>query len=762
MMSSRLRGLLLLLWLLATSLSGQAEAIRPRLSKARYDSLLHRLQASRPDTSRVQLLVQLTQDLLFQNDDLGTDLQPAMTYARQAAALSHRLQFDAGLIGSLYVLGQVHEYLALDTLGPGLIRQGLALSQRQGRRQLEAVGWLYLGEGYTSSPSEQPAKLACFQRARALFHQLGATADEAYMLKCVADVHLVQGHPEQAIRELLEVETLYRAADHRRMHYTYDLLHASYRQMGDYKEALRYGLAAVESAHATQDTIILGGMYIRLAVAYRELKQYPQALVNYQKALANYEHNGNAVNVVTIVGHMVRIMVMQGRAREALAFLTKATAPYANASPHITQRIADYNVEVHLALRQYAVAERYVNQLVAFLQTGTADNGEKTSIYITLGKFYLQTKRYPAARHNLQSALDLNQHMGPVVRLADLHLLLFKADSAQGQFPAAIAHYQRYKQLHDSVFNETKNKQLASLEMQYDTRKKEQNIALLTKQTQAQQASLRQREFQRNALVIGALLLLLVLVLGYNRYRLKQRASRLLEVKQAEINQQNQALQHLLEEKDWMLKEIHHRVKNNLEVINSLLETQSDYLRDPAALAALRDSQNRVHAMALIHQKLYQSEKLAVVNMAAYVQETTEYLLESFDCQGAVHIVLAVAPIALEMNLATPLGLILNEALTNALKYAFPSRRLGQVSVALTETGPQQFRLLIEDNGVGFPPDFDPEDDHTMGLTIMRGLSGQIDGTLRITQTPGVRISLDFRAAAKASFSIPHELPAKA
>ncbi|MGI4820847.1 MAG: sensor histidine kinase, partial [Janthinobacterium lividum] len=206
--------------------------------------------------------------------------------------------------------------------------------------------------------------------------------------------------------------------------------------------------------------------------------------------------------------------------------------------------------------------------------------------------------------------------------------------------------------------------------------------------------------------------------------------------------------------KDWMLKEIHHRVKNNLQVISSLLDTQSDYLRDPAALAAIREGQNRVRAMALIHQKLYQSTRLAGVNMAEYVREITEYLLDSFDRRAAVHLRLAVAPVELDVTLATPIGLIINEALTNALKYAFPTPRRGTIAVELTEVGPQRYQLTIADDGVGFPAGFSLEDNHTMGLTIMEGLSQQVDGVLTITPADGVRISLEFEVTAKMALPL--------
>ena len=514
----------------------------------------------------------------------------------------------------------------------------------------------------------------------------------------------------------------------------------------------------MESAQATQDTIILAGLWTRLAVAYRELKQYPEALVYYRKALENYRHDGNDVNTVTMAGHIVRILVAQHRAQEGLAFLTQATKPYVHGSPRITERIADYMVEAHSALGHYAVAERYADQMAAFLHSGAADEGEATSICLTLGKFYLLTKRYDRARQYLQQVLELNQHKGPVLRLADIHLLLFKADSAQGRFPAAIAHYQRYKLLNDSVFNEARNKQLASLEIQYDTRKKEQNIALLTKQTQVQQARIRQREVQRNATLAGAVMLVLLLGLGYNRYRLKQRSNQLLEAKQAEINQQNQSLarvlgekSELLTEKEWMLKEIHHRVKNNLQIVSSLLATQSDYLHDAQALAAIRESQNRVQAMALLHQKLYQADSLARVNMAEYCQEIVENLLHSFDLADSVRPQFNLAPIELDVVLATPVGLIINEAVTNALKHAFPPPRRGKLTVELLSLAAQRHQLIVADDGVGLPPGFDVDHSRSLGLTIIRGLSRQIDGVLAITQADGVCVSLQFETAKKSS-----------
>ncbi|UOQ68322.1 tetratricopeptide repeat-containing sensor histidine kinase [Hymenobacter volaticus] len=732
---------LLLLLLCGFWFTSQAEPLYPLLDSAAVARLYTQLRQSQPDTNRVQLLLQLGTDVLDRSEELDVDFKPAWSFYRQAQALSATLHYQTGLISCLYMRGRLQSIASADTSGLSSIRRGIKLSQQQHRSRLEALGWFHLGNSYPRVAYYLPLSIACFQRAGNLYRQLGRRGETAYMLKQVADMHLLQGNSVQALKELEQVVPLYKAAGYRKLHYSYDLLLAANRQLGNYKEALRYGLATIETAQATHDTISIEGFYSRVAALYNELEEPDKALHYYQKALRNNQLTHSSE--VATAGDIANVLVKQGKPQQALNFYLRTTKGKTGLEQRAhAQRLAT----LYVALKQYPQAEQQYAKVLALSKSKPTSDMSRMYLNQTLGQFYLLTKQHSKARWYFQQALQESEHSGFLVGTSRLHLLLFRVDSAQGNFPAAIAHYQRYKLLTDSVFNEKKNKQLASLEIQYDTRKKEQNIALLTKQTQVQQARLRQREFQRNALLVGAVLLTLVLGLGYNRYRLKQRSNQLLEEKQAEINQQNQALQHLLKEKDWMLKEIHHRVKNNLEMINSLLETQSDYLRDPAAVAALREGQNRVHAMALIHQKLYQANNLTLVDMQGYIRQIAEHLLDSFDCQETVQVQLAVDPVELEVTLVTPLGLIINEALTNALKYAFPNQQPGTVAVALAALGQGRFRLTIEDDGVGFPAGYDLEHGSTMGLTIMHGLSEQLDGTLRITQTRGVRIRLDFEA----------------
>jgi two-component sensor histidine kinase len=270
-------------------------------------------------------------------------------------------------------------------------------------------------------------------------------------------------------------------------------------------------------------------------------------------------------------------------------------------------------------------------------------------------------------------------------------------------------------------------------------------------------------------------MLLFLLGLGYNRYRLKLRSNRLLEAKQQEINEKNQRLQqllgekdHLLEEKEhlithqdyilgekdgllrekeWLLREVHHRVKNNLQIVMSLLSSQAAYLEDEKALLAIQESQNRIHAISLSHQKLYLSEKIALIDMSAYIREVVEYLHDSLQMQDQVRFDLSIDPIELNGAVAVPLGLIINEAVTNSLKYAFPGGRQGQISIALRQSDQQGCLLTIADDGIGLPADFDLSRSRSLGMNLMKGLSKQLDGSLEIESPDGLTIQVRFRSA---------------
>jgi two-component sensor histidine kinase len=190
-------------------------------------------------------------------------------------------------------------------------------------------------------------------------------------------------------------------------------------------------------------------------------------------------------------------------------------------------------------------------------------------------------------------------------------------------------------------------------------------------------------------------------------------------------------------------------VKNNLQIVMSLLSSQAAYLEDDKVLSAIRESQQRVYAISLIHQNLYQSENVSLISMDAYVKEVVEYLLDSFQVQGRIGFRLDVAPVDLDIAIAVPLGLIINEAVTNSLKYAFPDGRKGSVHVSLQPVDGGNYLLNVGDDGIGPGPDFDPKRTRSLGMNLMKGLTKQLDGSIKIETTNGLTVSVLFNRHAK-------------
>lgn len=201
-----------------------------------------------------------------------------------------------------------------------------------------------------------------------------------------------------------------------------------------------------------------------------------------------------------------------------------------------------------------------------------------------------------------------------------------------------------------------------------------------------------------------------------------------------------------LKEKEVLLKEIHHRVKNNLQVISSLLNLQSQQIQDPAVLAAFRESQDRVRTMALIHEKLYQSDNLAEIEFSQYINNLSAYLIRSYRANSAnVRLNIACDPIFLDIDTSMPCGLILNELISNALKYAFPENRPGEIWIEMHLAENHQINLVVADNGIGFGPNFDPLNTSSLGLQLVTALVSQLGGELRFENSTGTRVEISFQ-----------------
>lgn len=212
--------------------------------------------------------------------------------------------------------------------------------------------------------------------------------------------------------------------------------------------------------------------------------------------------------------------------------------------------------------------------------------------------------------------------------------------------------------------------------------------------------------------------------------------------------QAQRQIQASLREKTVLLKEVHHRVKNNMQVISSLLNLQAQHIQDKEARAMFEDSRNRVKSMALIHEKLYQSENLAQIDFAAYIKNLTQHLASSyFERSRRIDLDLKIQNVLLGVDQAIPCGLIINELVSNALKHAFPRQKEGKIRIVFQSDGNGGLNLEVSDNGIGLPKSIKLEESETLGLQLVTTLVNQLDGNLEIKRNGGTSFRIDFGCA---------------
>jgi two-component sensor histidine kinase len=221
-----------------------------------------------------------------------------------------------------------------------------------------------------------------------------------------------------------------------------------------------------------------------------------------------------------------------------------------------------------------------------------------------------------------------------------------------------------------------------------------------------------------------------------------QQSEERVEAQRATLERQTVSLQ----QRETLLREIHHRVKNNMQVMSSLLSLQARAALNPETRRMLEDNQNRIQSMALLHEILYQSEDLAMVDFPKYVLRTVDYLFRSFgvkDRQIRLHTELD--EVALELDDALPFGLLISEIVSNSLKHAFPQGRCGEVSIFLRQQSDATISLILSDDGIGLPRELDWTTTRSLGLRLVRALAQQLRGALEISSRSGTEVRLTFQ-----------------
>ncbi|MCF8272570.1 MAG: tetratricopeptide repeat protein [Flavobacteriaceae bacterium] len=401
---------------------------------------------------------------------------------------------------------------------------------------------------------------------------------------------------------------------------------------------------------------------------------------------------------------------------KSLGFNPMTLSDFNNNLGNALKRLGKYNealtsYETSLALAKQTNYKNAIN-------TVTANLGEinlLTGNYKDALLYQLQTVKFQEEDNDLSNLTENYGHISTIYEKL-------------GNYPMALQYQKKARIMRDSTAKIESDKTMSELLTQYETEKKENTIA--SQKTQLAQQNLVQW------LSIGLVCLLLgFLFFGYKSYQTRTKSNQLLAAK----NQQNELL----------LKEIHHRVKNNLELVKSLISLQSAQLEDSVTKDAMIASQNRVQSMGIIHQKLYQGDNLGSIEMKDYFLNLGEGILDTFNADDKVKIECAMDHLELDVDTAVPIGLIVNELLTNALKYAFPDDSKGNISISLSKSNSETLTLNVSDNGIGKIKGLAPKGTG-FGSQLVQLLTQQLNGEMKEDNQNGTSVSFHFKLNSAA------------
>lgn len=376
----------------------------------------------------------------------------------------------------------------------------------------------------------------------------------------------------------------------------------------------------------------------------------------------------------------------------------------------------------------------YFNQALSQARTNK-DTVELINTLNAIGYVYIERGRSASAKQMVEyfsevlsnKQQSLQDYKEPAI---NTYQMLTKADSTLGNYEESLTHLKNYHNLKKTLLDEVNKEKVDQLEKEYQIKEKGKEIELLSAENEIQSLiTLQQRRLIFWILGISALLVLFLAVL-YNRYRLKKRSMTIIEEKS--------------KENEVLVQEVHHRVKNNLQIMLSLLNTQINLIEDERAKSMVAESGNRIKSMALIHQNLYQSGNLIMVQAESYFQELTKNVANSFkDESKNINITTNIITEEIRMTIAVPVGLILNELITNSFKYAFEGMHEGELIINFNKVDEDsRYHLQVIDNGQGVPEEFSVDTTDSFGLRLVKGLTEQLDGDLALINEGGTKFDI--------------------
>lgn len=519
------------------------------------------------------------------------------------------------------------------------------------------------------------------------------------------------------------------------------LLHLGecYQQAGKDKERIDVVTEACELRTERRGT----EQCFEIAKVFYDLKQYETAIESYRANARYCNEDGFTIMEASSYNDIANCYTELGQIDSAIAnfkyaleVLKKPIDPfYENGYLKYFKNIIEWN------LLELVDADEFSSQKIDLIQEITTVAEEYLEVhwmlrgYKYLADFKFSSEEYSSVISYCDTGIQTAKRFSVYRKIPPFLELKGKVCLLQDEKTYANEAFARASFIRDSL-------ELASSELQatasaafYESREKEEQIAALGLKAEEEQRR------SRTVLIGASLATLVAFVLGILAISLVRSRKR--------VREQSQALEESLKDKEVLLKEIHHRVKNNLQVISSLLDLQSIKMDDGTAKSALDEGKSRVQSIAILHHQLYQHDDLAKVELSAFTKELFTQVQGVFSKPGQeVEISYDMAETMIDIDAAVPLGLILNELCTNSFKYAFENSKVGRISVTVSEmaenSGQATRKLVYLDNGPGLPEDFDLSKAKSLGLRLISKLSKQFKGTSSYKYNCGAEFTILF------------------
>lgn len=558
-----------------------------------------------------------------------------------------------------------------------------------------------------------------------------------------AYIHMAQSKGDSE-NEYLEALKKYRALKYPYLQYTFNVLAGYYFYTGHPDKAEYYSQEAIKTMKATKDTLIAGDIYFIYGMVSFNNGNYQKGFDLGNLAIEYLKiHAGMfCLNQRSAFNLPIRALRKMKKYPEAIKYVRRMQTEYP--ATNADDKIADAMLlgNIYRDMKNYKKAEE------AFFTALTINKTQavlSVSLYKDIGQLYVESKQYAKAKPFLNFVVNHKNNVLASSVKSHLNYLLFLADSATGDYFSAIKHLSFYHNAQEFDLNRAKEENAKKLAVQFETRQKEDSIKLLNQWAALDKSNLQRANLMKDITIAGIVLVLIIAALLYRQGRLRKMNNRTVTLQNKLITQKNEQLENLVTEKEWLLKEVHHRVKNNLQIVMSLLYTQAAYLQNTDAIEAIKDSQNRVQAISIIHQKLYSKSNVATIIMSDYVSDLVRHLCACYDCNHRrIKLKEVVEPVNLDISQAVPMGLILNEAITNSIKYAFGTDG-GAIIIEGHKLGTDTVKLTIADNGKGLPDNFNLVETSSLGMEMMKALSKQLGGSFEISGKLGVIVTVLFK-----------------